>query len=552
VRYYYVPAASKTMAIQSLRRKYLQKLLLSCCTKATLLGTLGIVSLISLVACGRSPQSKEANFLERGDRFARQKDWPRALLEYRAAAQAIPKDSEPYYHLGLAYQQMNDPENAVRVYRQALDRNPNHSGARLKLAGIMATNGDQQVLEEAEKRLKGFVQTPSGNSETLDFLAVTEFRLGRVEDATKILQQATEKYPSSLESARLLAELRLKNNDFHGAEQILKAATDKSPASPDAHLALGRLYLRSQRPEQAESEFRRALALNPQFAPALLDLASLLTGVKRLDQAEGIYKQLADGPNKNYRHLYGLFLFQRGKTDAALDEFRRLVRQDGSDRTARSLLVAVYMALNRIPEARQILTDALNTNEKDNDALLERAGLYLRTGQLADAERDLQQVIRNQPDSAAAHFEMAIAKRMRGQNKSERQELIEALLHHPEFLPARLELARLYVRTDEAKSALALLDGAPLEQRNLPEVRVERNWALLGVGDREAAGTAIQQLLASDRAADALEQEGFLKMSTRDFAGARRDADEILAKTRRICEPCASWLTAIRPKSNHC
>jgi len=40
---------------------------------------------------------------------------------------------------------------------------------------------------------------------------------------------------------------------------------------------------------------------------------------------------------------------------------------------------------------------------------------------------------------------MAIAKRMRGLNKSERQELIEALLHHPEYLPARLALARHYV-----------------------------------------------------------------------------------------------------------
>ena len=74
------------------------------------------------------------------------------------------------------------------------------------------------------------------------------------------------------------------------------------------------------------------------------------------------------------------------------------------------------------------------------------------------------------------------------------------------------------LRAEEAKSVLALLDLAPVEQRNLPEERVERNWALVGVGDRVAARTSIQQLLASYRLADALEQDGFLKMSSRDFA----------------------------------
>jgi len=77
-----------------------------------------------------------------------------------------------------------------------------------------------------------------------------------------------------------------------------------------------------------------------------------------------------------------------GRTDAALAEFRRLARQNASDRAARSRRVAAYIALNRIPEARKILGGALNANQKTTMHLLERAGLYLRTP--LDAERDLQ------------------------------------------------------------------------------------------------------------------------------------------------------------------
>jgi hypothetical protein len=77
---------------------------------------------------------------------------------------------------------MNDPENAVRAYRRILDRNPNHTGAQLKLAGIMASNGNQQVLAEAEKRLKGFVQTSSGKIEALDKLNPVDNRRVRKVD----------------------------------------------------------------------------------------------------------------------------------------------------------------------------------------------------------------------------------------------------------------------------------------------------------------------------------------------------------------------------------
>ena len=68
-------------------------------------------------------------------------------------------------------------------------RNPNHAGAQLKLAGIMASNGNQQVLEEAEKRLKGFVQTSSGKIETLDKLNPVDNRRVRKVDLGGALQR---------------------------------------------------------------------------------------------------------------------------------------------------------------------------------------------------------------------------------------------------------------------------------------------------------------------------------------------------------------------------
>src|ERR1044072_1764476 len=63
----------------------------------------------------------------------------RPLLKFKTAAQAMPKDAEPYYQAGLAALGLADTRNAVAYFNKALQLNPKHPGAGLKLAGLMAT-----------------------------------------------------------------------------------------------------------------------------------------------------------------------------------------------------------------------------------------------------------------------------------------------------------------------------------------------------------------------------------------------------------------------------
>jgi Flp pilus assembly protein TadD len=92
--------------------------------------------------------------------------------------------------------------------------------------------------------------------------------------------------------------------------------------------------------------------------------------------------------------------------------------------------------------------------------------------------------------------------------ENESQELTESLLHTPAYLPARMALARNYVATNEPKSALALMDAAPEAQKKRLEVLIERNWALLSLGSKEAARSGIEQALSLARNSDVLEQDG--------------------------------------------
>jgi tetratricopeptide (TPR) repeat protein len=481
-----------------------------------------------LVGCSRSPQQKEAAFLKRGSALMQRKDFSRAALEFQNAAKAMPKDAEPLYQLGLAYLAQNDVVSAVRAFRRATEIDPKHAGAQLSLAQLMAATNVPGLLDDAQKRVQGLLAADPGNVRAIVTLAITEFKLGKPDDAMALIRTELDKSPANLQSALLLARMKLAKNDVKGAEEALRQCVAGDPKSAQAELALGQFYLTIRRSSEAEKELRRALELNPKFAAALYTLALVQTQGQRLDEAEQTYRQLTTLPDKPYHPLYGKFLYSRGKRDEAIAEFRRLMTQDPKNVDLRTLLVMAYVAADRGAEARNILNEALKQNPRDHNALLQDSSIRIREGDATGAEKELRQVLQARPDSAEAHLQMALVQRMKGLSNNERQELDDALRYNPALLPARLLIARNYLHGQQPKAALEVLDRAPEEQKKTLGVITEKNWALLVLGNMAEARTSIAEALGAARTPELLLQSGVLKLLSKDYAGARAEAEAVL------------------------
>src|SRR5580698_8655386 len=80
-------------------------------------------------ACSTSPQAKEAKYLRRGQSFVEKKDYSRALLEFKNASLAMPKDAEPYYQMGITYLATGSVPTGVAALRKATELNPKHEKA---------------------------------------------------------------------------------------------------------------------------------------------------------------------------------------------------------------------------------------------------------------------------------------------------------------------------------------------------------------------------------------------------------------------------------------
>ena len=482
---------------------------------------------VILIFSGCSPQAREARALAQGKMEFQKKNFQVAIIHFKNAIAAQPKDAEAYYQLGLAYLASNDINTAGSFFQKATELNPKHAGAQLKLAELLAPNRAKEAVQEAQRRTKVVLTLLPEDTDALNVLAFTELRLGQPDSAEEHLKQALRKSPDNLRSSVALAGTRLSRGDVAGAEEALKQAIGQAPKSPEPRAYLGGFYLALGRPAEAEQEYRHALDVDAKYGPALLAVARIQVRAGRSDQAEQTFRLISALPEKAYKPMHALFLLQSGKGIQGVAELEALAKADPENRDLRTDLVRAYLALGRVGDAEKVLTAALKKNGLDTDAMLQRSRLYLISAKYTEAQNDLNQVLHFRNDSAEAHYLLSKAYQGKGDIALQHQELGQSLKLDPKLLPVRIELTRTLIAGGGAQSALKLLDEVPQEQKGALDVLVQRNWALLLLGQIPEARKGIEALSAA-KAPDAPVQDAALKLAQKDYTGAATSAERAL------------------------
>jgi len=480
-----------------------------------------------LSGCAGSPEARRDKFLARGKVFLEKKDYARALLEFSNAARATPRDAEPYYYAGMASLGSGDLQRAYNTFLKALELNPKHINARLRVAQLMTTGG-QEIVRDAEKELTELVQAGQPTPEMLNSLAVAELKLGKTDDAIQTLEDALTKTPGSLMSSLLLARAKLAAKDASGAEEVLRKATEASPKDVLPQLLLARFYVAMKKDAEAEQAIQRALQLDPKSTAALRDLAFLQNRTGRTKEAEDNLKKLSVASESSSKPLYALFLYSQGRRDEAVRELERLVKEDPQDRILRSKLVIAYQAVNRPADARRVVDQALKKNSKDLEARLQRGQMLAVEGKYVEAEADLNAVIGQKPDLAAGRYAIAKVHQAQGRELQYRQDLFKTLELDPMLVKIRVELAGELIVNKLPKEALDLMNKTPDAQKNSLVVLAQRNWALWASGSFQEMRQGIDRGLSQARTVELLIQDGLWKLNAGNANAARASLEEAL------------------------
>ena len=173
-----------------------------------------------------------------------------SMLDFMLQAQQQESDSpDTYYHVGEAHRLLEEYDQAITAYEQALDVDPEFAPAYLARARArLALNPKTNVLSDLEAAIE--YDPAFGEA----YLALAEYQYAKGEDAETVLEIMNQGETSLAHDPHfylLRAQLRLALGDPAGALEDAMLANEMDITILESYLVLGQAYLANDMPEEA-------------------------------------------------------------------------------------------------------------------------------------------------------------------------------------------------------------------------------------------------------------------------------------------------------------
>jgi tetratricopeptide (TPR) repeat protein len=132
---------------------------------------------------------KRLDYLSEAMALERQGDYDAALTSYRLALRDRPNDTKILQNMAIAFTRTNQPEEAIRCYKNALEVAPELSGAHYGLGFLLLKRGD---YPGAEKHLSAFLAKPPSGPEAERWIRHAEDTLASLRAGESVDEESTE------------------------------------------------------------------------------------------------------------------------------------------------------------------------------------------------------------------------------------------------------------------------------------------------------------------------------------------------------------------------
>jgi tetratricopeptide (TPR) repeat protein len=427
------------------------RLLLACVCLAAL-----------FTGCSRDPNVRKQKYLESGEKYFAEGKYREAEIQYRNAIQVDSRFAPAHYQLSQVYLKTGETNHAFQELTLAVEYAPDNYRAHTDLANLLVTvrNPDgtptSDTLKQAKTHLDILRDKQPNNAETHEAWANYYGAQNNLVNATQEMQQAIAADPNRSESYLLLALFQLRSNQPDLAEANFKKATEVDPKAMNAQLALAGFYQSRNRLPEAEQQFKHAIDVDSKDPAPRAALVRLLMQEGKKDETESLLRQtkkdLPTNP-EGYRML-GDYYFATGDLDKATAEYSSLYSDHPKDPQVKRNYIQLLILKDRLEEATKLNDEILKANPHDVDALVYKAQVQLRQNNAAGAIGSLQNALHNDPDNAAAHYQLGRAFAQQNNENQAESEWREAVRIRPDLTDALNSLAAMELRRGDVDALL--------------------------------------------------------------------------------------------------
>lgn len=314
----------------------------------------------------------------------------------------------PYYLAVLSERQ--NPDEALRQYREAARRAPAIAVVRLRLAELLIAQGE---LSEAEAELREALKVKPNSGRAKLRLAQVALRKSQTEQARQWAEKAVESAHSHRLCYELLAQLYRRQGNHEAADQQLelaKSASIQAETWPDPFLE----DVRQQR-------------LDPHW---------IAYQAKRM--------------------------IESGDVARGIELLANLVEEHPDELPFREHLAQAYIHYGDLDSAAETLDEGIRRRPKSAAMHRLRGSVWFLRNEWSAARTSYQRAIRSNPEDAAAHYDLGICLMKLGKQSDALRSLQEAVRYEPEMIEARIELAKLF--RQQGKNELARVELGAAQQ----------------------------------------------------------------------------------------
>jgi Flp pilus assembly protein TadD len=335
-------------------------------------------------------------------------DLTRAERLYRGALEADPNHAEIWYRLGRAQRAGGRLADAIVSYRQSLRLQPDHAERHAALAEALVEQGDVDgAIESFRQALRLRPEDPEAHVGLGGVLAKKGDRARAVASYREALRLA----PEHAEAHAALGVALAEQGRLEEAVASLRQAVRLRPDHARAHHNLGVALAEQGRLEEAVASLRQALQLRPDYAEAYYNLGNTLGKLGRGEEAVAAYRRALE-----IRPLYadacnnlGLALTEAGQPGEAEVVLRQAVRLRPAFADGHNNLGLALAAQGRFAEAETAYGEALRLNPGSVEAHTNLGSAYKEQGRLPEALACYQFALWLDPASPSAHWNRALA-----------------------------------------------------------------------------------------------------------------------------------------------
>jgi tetratricopeptide (TPR) repeat protein len=308
-----------------------------------------------------------------------------------------------HYHLGLALDQLGNPERALEEWRAAVRLRPDLIEAQRALATAAIRKGDMVALEQTATQI---INLQPASPDGYAMRALSKINRKQFSAAEEDVKKAIDIAPQSAAGYIQLGNLKLVQKQYGEAGNAYQQALDHDPNSNDALNGLMNTYLAQNQTDKAIAAANAQIAKSPANS-AFYDLLGtmLFNGKKDLDGAEAALKKSAEIDKNNADALVKLGQVQvaKGSADQAIATYQQSLKDNPREASFYIMMGELYESKQDWNKAKDAYQKALEIKPENPLASNNLAYVMLQSGGNVDVALSLARTARRgMPDSPNA------------------------------------------------------------------------------------------------------------------------------------------------------